>query len=223
MMPRILYLSAIVILIPISSFATVINVPGDCPTIQAAVDSCLNGDTVVVAPGFYSGDGNREITIIGKSITVMSSDGPLSTVIDCAVSYKGFVLDAGGSSVTELQGFTIQNVFYGVFCDSSSVILRNVIIENFVSHGIHFDGYLHDPPVTTVVEECIIRQVQPSYQGTGVALRGARSADISIYGSLISDCLYGLELHTLEYRTPHFDIQKCIIKDNLLDGIWTHS
>lgn len=223
MAPRILSLSIIVILMPISSKAVIIHVPGDYSTIQAAVDSCSSGDTVMVAPGVYSGDGNRNISITAKSITVMSADGPISTIIDGAVTEIGFNLIAGGAAATIIDGFTIKNVSYGVYCDSSSAIIKNVIIEDFLSQGIHFDGFSYDPPLTITVENCIIHQVQQSYQGVGVGFHGARSVNVSIYGSVFSYCLYGMEFHTLDNRVPDFDIDKCAIRNSLLDGIWTHS
>ena len=54
-------------------------------TIQAAVDAAGQGDTIVVNPGTYTGRGNRDIEIRGKSITIQSSDdaNAETTIIDC--------------------------------------------------------------------------------------------------------------------------------------------
>ena len=53
------------------------NGSGDTPTIQAAIDSCLDGDVVELAGGLIAGDGNRDINFSGKAITVHSaSDDP---------------------------------------------------------------------------------------------------------------------------------------------------
>ncbi|UCC80030.1 MAG: hypothetical protein JSW64_01350 [Candidatus Zixiibacteriota bacterium] len=220
---RLILYGLIIACMPLTLWAAVIHVPGDCPAIQAAVDSCAGGDTVMVAPGVYSGDGNRDISILAISITVISSDGPLWTIIDGGNGYKGFNIIGGGAPATVIEGFTIQNVSYGVYCDSASVVMNNVIIEDFLFRAIHFDGFLYDPPLTADIDECIIHQIDPSYQGTGIGFRGARSVIVSVYGSIFSDCLYGFEFHTLENRVPNFDIQKCVVRNNLLDGIWTHS
>ena len=57
--------------VPVAN-AVIINVPGDQPTIQAAIGVAVNGDDVVVAPGTYF----EAINFNGKAITVRSSDGP---------------------------------------------------------------------------------------------------------------------------------------------------
>ncbi|MBD3219411.1 MAG: hypothetical protein GF310_14150, partial [candidate division Zixibacteria bacterium] len=62
----------------------VLNVPGEYASIKAAVNAAVNGDTVLVAPGLYSGDNNTDIDFNGKRIAVVSEYGPEYTHIDCA-------------------------------------------------------------------------------------------------------------------------------------------
>ena len=50
------------------------NGTGDFTTIQAAVNDSNTGDTIIVQPGQYTGDGNRDIRFLGKAITVQSID-----------------------------------------------------------------------------------------------------------------------------------------------------
>jgi hypothetical protein len=63
--------------------ATTIHVPADYERMQAAIYSAEDGDTVLVADGTYTGNGNRDIDFLGRSIVVMSENGPDATVIDC--------------------------------------------------------------------------------------------------------------------------------------------
>jgi len=94
--------------------AAIINVPDDQPTIQAGIDAAVNGDTVLVADGTYTGSGNRDIDFHGKSITVMSANGPESTIVNCEgnpdnYGPRGFIFQSGEDSLAILEGFTIKN------------------------------------------------------------------------------------------------------------------
>ena len=137
-------------LIVLPGQAKVIEVPKDYPTIQAAIDSTVDGDTVLVSPGTYV----ENIDFLGKAITVASTDGPDATVIDGAQngSVVKFVTDEGSDSV--LEGFTITNGsgtygdFYGymayqgggIHCDKASPTITSNHIEwneVDVGGGIH--------------------------------------------------------------------------------------
>jgi hypothetical protein len=65
-------------LAPLISAQNTIHVPGDQPTIQAGINAANNGDTVLVAPATY----NENINFNGKAITVTSSAGAATTIID---------------------------------------------------------------------------------------------------------------------------------------------
>ena len=90
-------------------WAATINVPGDHPTIQDAVDAAAAGDEVVVAPGNWTGSGDSVIDLLGKSITVRSSNGPGTTIIDGQGARRGVSFSGGETADTVLKGFTITN------------------------------------------------------------------------------------------------------------------
>ena len=87
--------------------------PADFATIQAAIDDSNDGDTVLVADGTYTGDGNRDIDFHGKAITVKSQNGPENCIIDCngskAQPHRGFYFHCEEGACSALIGFAITN------------------------------------------------------------------------------------------------------------------
>ncbi len=131
---------AIVVITSALASATIINVPGDSSTIQAGIDGCSNGDTVLVQPNTYY----ENINFIGKNITLASlylttSDTSYisSTIIDGSDSDIVVRITGGEDTTAVLIGFTIQNGYIyaeprkggGIRIVGSSPVITNNIIR----------------------------------------------------------------------------------------------
>jgi len=128
-MKNILFLIMVNIFLPCVVTGTIIHIPGDYPTIQAGIDAAMNGDTVLVSDGTYTGDGNRDIVVQWKAITVMSVNGPENCIIDCQGSaqdnHRGFYFHNEETENSVVNGFTITNGYLsvlhggGIYCSSN--------------------------------------------------------------------------------------------------------
>lgn len=143
---KVLLFIVIVLLFSISILHSVtIRVPADSSTIQAGINGALDGDTVLVADGTYTGEGNRDIDFLGRAIVVMSENGPDVTIIDCEGTYednhRGFKFNSEEDTTSVLEGFTITNGYMrdglggAIRCynSSSPKIVNNIITGNTVT------------------------------------------------------------------------------------------
>ncbi|MBW4040266.1 MAG: hypothetical protein HIU91_15695, partial [Acidobacteria bacterium] len=122
---------------------TIIHVPADVGTIQAAIDAAKNGDTVFVSPGTY----NENLDFKGKAITVTTgaksfadaatvivngtTDGPVvnfATNEPAGAVLNGFTLQGGHSKVQTIAG--------GIFISNASPTVTNNVVQNNLGCGI---------------------------------------------------------------------------------------
>ena len=143
----------------------IIYIPDNYSTIQAAIDGCDDGDTIIVRDGTYTGDGNRDIDFEGKAITLRSENGPDNCIIDCDGTqenpHRGFYFHSGEEANSVVDGFTITNGCLtgggadnggGIACGwSSSPTITNCTISNNSSHysgGGIYCNYYSNPTIT---------------------------------------------------------------------------
>lgn len=156
------YLMTVLITLALSSigFAATIIVPDDYPTIQAAIDAAVNGDTVLVEPGTYS----ENVHIAGKAIWVKSSQGPAVTVIDGNRS-GSVVRIQPVKKFTILDGFTLMNGS-GTWEGSSGGWVGS-------GGGIYCVGYGDGPQIwNNIIRDNLIEDYDPGFynysHGAGV-------------------------------------------------------
>jgi hypothetical protein len=148
------------------------HVPGDFPTIQAAVDAAAEGDTILVAPGVYS-----ENVVVSTSRLELRGAGPVSPVERPGVSDGENVIldgtDLGGVGIgIHVLGASAAEPVTGV--DVSRFEVRNFergitvqwAAETRVSHN-----YLHDN----------LDKAAPAVlgDGYGIELTSAWASDVS--------------------------------------------
>ena len=134
--------------------AATYTVPGDYAAIQAAITTTIDGDSIIVAPGFYY----ENIDFLGKAIVITSrfeieNDTLLidSTVIDGLENGSVCTFKNGENSNSVLSGFTLKNgngnnedpdengsYFHyggGIYCQGSSPTIIYCTIQNNNSAG----------------------------------------------------------------------------------------
>ena len=132
-------------------------------TIQKGIDAALDGDTVIVADGIYTGDGNRDIDFLGKAITVHSENGPNNCIIDCENSGRGFYFHSGEDANSVVDGFTIENGFAdvggGIYCVRSSPTITNCTVSGNSAVGtswypIAYGGGMYNSESSPTIANC---------------------------------------------------------------------
>lgn len=129
-------ISLCLVCINIFSYAAVIEVPADQPSIQAGIDAAKDGDTVFVADGIYRGEGNVNIDFKGKQIIVKSENGPKTTIVDCQSKFntRGFIFQNQETNDVVLEGFTVTHGNHedrgGIYCSYSAPTIKNCYIQS---------------------------------------------------------------------------------------------
>ncbi len=127
-----------------------IHVPGDYLTIQEAINTSVDGDTIEVHPGTY----NENINFNGHSIILASlflpfgdSSAISSTIIDGNLMGSAVTFENGEDRTAVITGFTIRNGLAlsggGIYCSNSNpTISNNIIMGNsaFEGGGVSCDG-----------------------------------------------------------------------------------
>lgn len=119
-----------VFFLPILLHAATIHVPGDYPTIQAAINAAASGDTILVAPGTYPENINvkKSLSLIGgdKDTTVIDGggSGTVAWVTADAVSISGFTIQNSGGQWPD-AGLLLNNT--GGHDISGNIIKNNMM------------------------------------------------------------------------------------------------
>ncbi|MCA9729445.1 MAG: hypothetical protein R3E12_02855 [Candidatus Eisenbacteria bacterium] len=86
---------------------------GDFPTIQGAVTGAVDGDVILLTDGTFRGDGNRDVDLQGKSLSIASQSGdPGSCLVDCEGSavepHRALTISQAPTSQCEVANVTFR-------------------------------------------------------------------------------------------------------------------
>lgn len=179
------------------ALARVINVPSEASTIQEAVDSASEGDTVLVAPGVYEDFRTRLVQGPGKDVeltanvfldkaVVLKSQGGAGVttiqgagfgpVIVCSMVHgavlEGFTISGGDVDETVLDGGG------GIYCDFAEILILDNVIER--NSGPFGGGIGCFSATMSEIRGNVIRDNRGDYFGGAVALLDASRSTIGM-------------------------------------------
>ncbi|HEX6790471.1 MAG TPA: hypothetical protein VF247_04095 [Candidatus Krumholzibacteria bacterium] len=113
---------------------------GDYPTIQAAIDASISGDTISLDNGRYDGPGNVNLDFGGRNLVLRGNSGdPINCIVgnydQSASDYRGFWFHSNETSAAAVENIMITNARAsyggggGVLCEGASPTFRNVIFD----------------------------------------------------------------------------------------------
>gem|GEM_PF-5832677 len=199
--------------------------PGE--SIQAAIDSASEGDTISILPGTYV----ENIVILGKSGITLTGSGAGVTIIKASEGEGPGILIEKASNIT-VSNLTIQNAetekrrYGGEYYPPSGIMVKNadrILIQGCTvqqnrSEGVRIIGS-HDISLinNTITKNGRSKEDEYRYNPDGVFIDF--SNDVTLTGNIISEnLLSGVYL----YASDSNIIQNNMIANNSGIGVETH-
>jgi len=167
--------------------AATINVPGDQPTIQDAIDAASDGDTIVVGTYTESVTINKSIDLVGQPGAIIKCPATPKTVKvqESGHTFEYVVLAAGG---TYGSG---NNTYYGTGTINVGITGFEVDGNNGgTSSSYYFTGILLRNAVGNISDNYIHDMYGPSGDGSGEQTFGMLiygNSDATVYGNTVEN------------------------------------
>lgn len=214
-------------------------------TLGKAMAYAIDGNTISVLDGTYTGPENRGLGFEGRDLVIVSQNGAASVVIDCQAAERAFVFDAGTTLAARLEGLTIRNgkaasspVQFdrggGVLVQSGGAgTLIDCVIE--LCDGRTFGGGVYvAADADAILQGCDLRNntaMLGGFQGCGGAGLSSFPHGAASTGTLVLDqCRItgntGFQGSGLMLGSGYARVEDCIVSDNLKanftfgGGIW---
>ncbi len=193
--------------------AAVIQVPGEQPTIQAGIDAAVDGDTILLADGTYTGEGNLDLEGLEKGILLTSENGREFCVIDggddetvrimeiiipsdpfpviSGISFKrggkyALLLDA---EINFVDCLFEDNQFGIIYSGQNQALFQNCIFRN---NSATYESPIYCPHSSTVFDNCLFTgnfNFNNPYFYAG-ALYISSKADQADSGPIVRNCTF---------------------------------
>jgi len=191
--------------------------------IQQGIDAAVDGDTVEVRSGLYTGAGNINLDPNGASITIRSTEPNdanvvSETIIDAAGAGRGFYIHSGEDANCIIAGFTITDGntypaigFNGgnIYCYFSGPTIRNCVIKN--GHAAGSGGGMYIDVSNPKVIGCRIEGNTADYYGGAASFVRGKA---ELVGCVITGNSALLEGGGLDCGEGNPTFVNCIISDN---------
>ena len=172
-------------------------VPGDFPTIQAAINSgaTLSGDTIVLTAALYTGAGNIGVNTFGKNLTIRSaSEIAANCVINCQLANRALVMTNG--EIVTVRGITFANAMNPtsnvggcIYVQNSTLNIENCVVSTCKTRHATANGScggaiaaVTSAQLTIVDSEFVLNTAANSFSdyGSGGAIY-AIGSDVSVF------------------------------------------
>ena len=173
---------------PVVADGIIISVPGDYPSIQAAIDAAEAGDTIVVAAGEYE----HFLVLEKQDITITSTEGATVTTANSFLLYRGIIGEAWVmAGVFDSENINIE----GIGFDGTNVTGEQAVV------GI---AYVDS---TGRIASLTVENISGTEEGVGVAVIGVGEGSVDQPTAEVKGCtisnnshvgVYVYDLSTLE-------------------------
>ncbi len=200
--------------IPAATITVDDDQPADYSAIQPAIQAAVNGDTVVVRDGTYTGTQNRNLDFAGKAITVRSENGPANCIIDCQSAARAFYFHSGETVAARLEGLTIRNGKDaehggGIHCVNASPTIVGCVFDG--NAALQYGGGIYIQSGNPLLERCRFATNTAAHGGGMFLLTASpKVTDCIFTGNSVS--FNGGGIHVWTGSNP--TLQRCRFLDN---------